>query len=169
MVDSKETRRQKMKLMQYLEGQPGYKTMLKVFTQMESSIKICFEEIKNAKKRWPKQEDLLQSSFSLLRPETVFSGKEEIVYRNHCREILERAAKGLDTRPGTRAEVLIALSEMTLVTPLRQDYTILFSDLFTKVMEKKIGGDPGSETYPGAVDEIYSKLQKWLTAEWRKL
>jgi hypothetical protein len=40
------------------------------------------------------------------------------IYAGHCRELLERVAAGDDTRPGTAAEILMTLRDVSLAIPL---------------------------------------------------
>ena len=42
----------------------------------------------------------------------------DFIYRGHCRELLERVAKGDDTRPGTAAECCLAMSAVSMKIPL---------------------------------------------------
>jgi hypothetical protein len=50
----------------------------------------------------------------------------EMVYRAHCREILDRVAAGDDTRPGTAAEVCCVMLETSLRTPIRSEAAGLY-------------------------------------------
>jgi hypothetical protein len=58
--------------------------------------------------------------------------RTEFVYRSHCRELLDRAARGEDTRPGTAAECCIALSETSLRVPLRTSAAGLYARMWTR-------------------------------------
>ncbi len=67
---------------------------------------------------------------------------DEVIYRAHCREILERVAAGKDVRPGTDAEMITALRESSLTAPLSSAAACLyfriaartFPGLFASVM-----------------------------------
>jgi hypothetical protein len=67
---------------------------------------------------------------------------EEIIYRAHAREILDRVAAGRDVRPGTDAEMIAALRASSLVSPLPSAAATLyfriaarsFPELFATVM-----------------------------------
>jgi hypothetical protein len=88
----------------------------------------CFErmdwaedEIARAQKRHPESADAIYHSFKLLNSADSKGFERmgvELVYRSHCRELLERVAAGQDTRPGTAAEVAIACCEASLLSPL---------------------------------------------------
>lgn len=84
-----------------------------IFEQMEWAE----DEIEHAQRRHPAKTALLWTTFRLLVP-THDIMRTEFVYRSHCRELLERAAAGEDTRPGTYAEMAIACCETSLLAPL---------------------------------------------------
>ncbi|NYH77174.1 hypothetical protein FHR84_000488 [Actinopolyspora biskrensis] len=84
-----------------------------VFEQMSWSE----DEIRTAQQRHPHAADTLHHSFTLLRP-TSERMNTEFVYRGHCRELLDRVATGKDTRPGTAAEIVIALCGVAMATPI---------------------------------------------------
>ncbi|SDP96402.1 hypothetical protein SAMN04487905_12024 [Actinopolyspora xinjiangensis] len=84
-----------------------------VFDQMA----WCEDEIQAAQRRHPHAADTLYHSWTLLHPTTARMSTE-FVYRSHGREILERVAAGEDTRPGSAAEIVIALCEVAKTTPI---------------------------------------------------
>ncbi|MGW5315470.1 hypothetical protein [Nocardia thailandica] len=75
------------------------------------------EEIQRAQNRHPDVADVLHHSFSLLSA-TEDRMATEFVYRAHARELLERVATGVSTKPGTSVEVVLSLMRASLVTPL---------------------------------------------------
>ncbi|WP_419707989.1 hypothetical protein [Promicromonospora sp. NFX87] len=83
------------------------------------------EEIAKAIERHPAESDILFHGFTLLAPTHKLMATE-VVYRAHCRELLERLAAGGDTRPGTAAEVCCACCETSLVTPLKSSAVGLY-------------------------------------------
>jgi hypothetical protein len=85
------------------------------------------------------------------------------VYRAHCKELLERVANGVDTRPGTKAEVLGAISNLSMAAPLKSDVAYLMQKLMIDVFGYNPVGDIALyESYKGASDEIWSDMQKKL-------
>jgi len=78
------------------------------------------DEITRAQRRHPAAADAIWHSFRLLTPEngTFERMGTEFVYRSHCAEILDRVAAGQDTRPGTAAEVIVAISQASELAPL---------------------------------------------------
>lgn len=85
-----------------------------VFNQMEWGE----DEISRAQQRHPNAADTLHHSFMLIRPTDDRGMNIEFVYRGHCRELLDRIARGEDTRPATAAEVVIAMCEGAKAAPL---------------------------------------------------
>jgi hypothetical protein len=76
------------------------------------------EEIEAAQRRHgEKDRGPLWHSFRLLRA-THEREWPELVFRAHCREVLDRVAAGYDTRPATDAEKLVVLSAASQTAPL---------------------------------------------------
>ncbi|MFC4628020.1 hypothetical protein ACFO6V_07240 [Promicromonospora alba] len=80
-------------------------------------IEWAESEIDAAITRHPDQGDLLYHGFELLRPTHPLMATE-FVSRSHYRELLDRLATGMDTRPGTAAEVCCACRDASLAAPL---------------------------------------------------
>ncbi|CAM4325516.1 hypothetical protein NONI108955_20935 [Nocardia ninae] len=76
-------------------------------------------EIRKAVDRYPDKRNILYHCFSpdLMRATHELMG-EELVFRAHCRELLERVATGRSTKPGTAVEVALACMENSLKAPL---------------------------------------------------
>ena len=84
-----------------------------------AAVEWTDDETKIAARRHPAAENDLFHSFRLLVPSLLTPAWDiEFIYRGHVRELLERVAAGLDTRPGTAAECCIALAEAALAIPL---------------------------------------------------
>jgi hypothetical protein len=82
------------------------------------------------------------------------------LYRDHCRELLARVAAGdHDLALGTRAEVIVVLSQTSLVAPPARDYAVLYSRLFEQVFPGRAPLIDG-ETHPGACDEIEGSYRR---------
>jgi hypothetical protein len=81
-------------------------TVSSVFDQIEWAE----EEIDRALRRHPAAADAIYHGFTLLMP-THPRLSRELVYRAHCRELVDRIADGADTRPDTAAEVCCRASQ----------------------------------------------------------
>lgn len=109
----------------------------------------------------------LDASFGLLVP-GVTARYGERVYLAHVREILRRVARGEDTRPGTDAEVLCALSAASLVAPLPAGPARLMASMFLRVYPELRGhpdwrdveAEVGREYYPGQVEQLERDLRR---------
>ena len=82
------------------------------------AMTLAEDEISAAQARHPLAKDRIWRSFILLMPTSDALIASDLVYRSHCRELLERAAAGTDTRPGTAAECCLALCEVSQRVPL---------------------------------------------------
>jgi hypothetical protein len=93
-------------------------------------------EIANAQKRHPAQADMLHHCFALVKPQEHMwkMTNNEAIYRAHARELLERVITGTDMRPGTDAEICIAMSEVSQVTPMRPEACGLYARAFSRIM-----------------------------------
>jgi hypothetical protein len=113
------------------------------------------DEIEQAQARHPEQADLLYHSFSLLYP-TVGSRawSTEFVVRGHARELLERLARGEDTRPATAAETCLIMSEVSKRFPLGGAAAGLYLRMWAQAFPDCPVGD-GSRG--GAYERIYGQ------------
>jgi hypothetical protein len=128
------------------------------------------EEIEAAQHRHPAAADRIWNSFSLLRPTQPLM-RTEMVYRAHCRELLDRVARGDDTRPGTTAECCAALSEASLRAPLRSSGVGLYARMW------RLAGPPATaltdvsnhyEALDGSlIDDHEAWLRRRLRQDWR--
>ncbi len=82
------------------------------------AIRLAEDEISAAQKRHPGAADRIWDSFLLLTPTNDLLTRNDLVFRSHCQELLDRVAAGTDTRPGTAAECCVALCEISQRTPL---------------------------------------------------
>jgi len=133
-----------------------------------SSMSVAEEEITEAKKRHPEKSDLIHRSFLILQPTDPTYGKADCVYRSHVRELLERVAKGQDTRPGTIAEVLCVMLEVAIKAPLNQEGQALTEHLFQIVFKHSVDGSKPVEQWPGQIEEALSAAQKKVYFDWRR-
>jgi hypothetical protein len=129
------------------------------------------EEIDAATRRHPAA-DRIQRSFPLLRPTTA-QMRTEVVYRSHCRELLDRVAVSEDTRPGTAAECCLALSETSLHVPLRTSAVGLYARMWRLAGLPPAPLTDASEHYEaldGAlIDDNEAWLRHKLRQDWRVL
>ena len=133
-----------------------------------SLMAIAEEEITGAKKRHPEKADLIHNSFLILRPSDPIYGKADCVYRSHVRELLERVAKGKDTKIGTIAEVLCVLLDTATKMPLNQEGQALTEYLFRLVFKRSVDGTRPVEQWPGQIEEALSAAQKKVYFDWRR-
>jgi hypothetical protein len=94
------------------------------------AMEVAEKEIRDAQNRYPGAADRIRRSFMLLTPTTDLLTRNELVYRAHCRELLDRVAAGTDTRPGTAAECCVALCETSLRVPLSTSAAGLYARMW---------------------------------------
>lgn len=147
-------------------------TMSSTITRTFALMEVAEEELQRAKDcAAPEDHDDIHAVFAYLCPSTVLAGKNEELYRKHVREMIARRMKGEDTRPGTDAEVLCALSDWSLEHPPGKDANALYFRLAVNLIPAALINDQPpdhvltDETYPGAIDELLTKLRRRLAQE----
>jgi len=133
------------------------------------------EEISKAQARHGEQgKGPIWKSFPLLKAthERLFL---EVLYRAHCREILDRVAKGQDTRPGTDAEMLVVLHDSSLAAPLNSTAACLYFRLgarsipeLQQISEFAIDLDAYEGVHGNQADDYERELRKKLSQKFRK-
>ena len=127
-------------------------------------MEIAEDEITKAQRQYPEAKDAIWRSFRLLVP-GYLSDYPEALYRTHCQEILKRVAHGVDTRPGTKAEILVGLSQWSLEHKPDTVTAALMGKLFAEIFPERADYSEGlvqiaELTAPAdAVPELYAKLQ----------
>jgi hypothetical protein len=105
----------------------GFAQALMVMAEALGLVEQAEEEIQAARIRHPRHADRIYHAFPLLVPSPALERLEsEMVYRSHCRELLDRVAAGTDTRPGTAAEVCCVMLHTSLLSPLTSAATGLY-------------------------------------------
>lgn len=145
-----------------------------IFSQME----IAEEEIEAAQKRHDEpvgEKGPIWKSFLLLKPTHPLMSTE-FMYRQHCREILDRRAADLDTTAATGAELVIAVSETSQLAPLtgwgaglyfkllRQYFPAQASEVF-KDFDRTV--DDYKRMYGDRMIETELELRRKMRQDWR--
>lgn len=133
---------------------------------------IAEEEIRSAKARHPEKAARLDKAFRHLCPPALLGGLDDQLYRAHCREILDREAKGEKLRRGTAAEVIAALSQGSQLAPLGRVEALLYAQLFEEIFPEeaaRILGD-GRPAEPDADErarmrDLEDELRRKLATE----
>lgn len=95
------------------------------------------------------------NAFRLLRSTHQRLGAERL-YRAHCHELLDRVAKGEDTRPATDAEIIVILQEAALAAPLNEGAVCLFFRLALRSIPE-MARALGSEIDMTAYESIHGR------------
>lgn len=134
------------------------------------------EEIEAAQLRHGEQgRSPLWNSFRLLRM-TNDQEWPELLFRAHCRELLDRVAAGIDTRPATDAEKISVLSAASKVAPLNSGAETLYLRLGSRMLPgifDQIGDVLDMEAYEkvhgSQADEYEALLTHKLSQPWRRI
>jgi hypothetical protein len=134
------------------------------------------EEIEAAQLRHGEQDrGPLWNSFCLLKA-THERAWPELVYRAHCRELLDRVAAGADTRPPTDAEKISVLSIASQAAPLNSGAETLYLRIGDRMLPDifdGIGDVLDIQAYEkvngSRADEYEAQLTRKLTQPWRKV
>lgn len=130
------------------------------------------DEIYKAMRRHPDAASELFHSFSLLT-QTNQRMSTEFVYRAHCTELLDRVARGQDTRPGTGVEVCCMLLEISKITPLKSEAASVLFRLWPIVfphLDELVDDQEHREAlYGSTIDDNEAYSRKALTVPGRKL
>jgi hypothetical protein len=117
----------------------------------------------------------LWNSFRLLKL-THDQAWPELVFRAHCRELLDRVAAGIDTRPATDAEKISVLSSASQVAPLNSGAETLYLRIGSRMLPGIFDGIgdvldmQAYETVHGSqADEYEALLTRKLTQSWRRI
>lgn len=141
-------------------------TIKSAFEKMEVAEKL----IASAKKKHPGRAEALHKAFAILCPPEILRDKHEKLYKHYCNELLQRIAVDGDTTLGTKAEALCALLEASLKSPLQRDHTALIDTLYEEIFGRlPTDVRPERESYPGAMNEILSRLMSKMSDPKRRL
>jgi hypothetical protein len=139
-----------------------------------AAVEWAEDEIEQAIKRHPDADNDLFHSFRLLVP-TIDSPawSVEFVLRGHARELLERVAKGEDTRPGTAAECAMAMAEVSKAVPLHgagaRFYQRMWSQAFPDHPVWEEAGEHYKALYCQQIDEHEAYTRRKLSQPSRQL
>ncbi|MCY1144022.1 hypothetical protein OWR29_39015 [Actinoplanes sp. Pm04-4] len=144
-----------------------------IATQFEATQRLigwAEDEIRAAQARHPEAAQRIWRSFQLLAPALPLPWTET-VYRAHCHELLERAARAGDTRPGTAAECCLVLSQISLQAPLRASAAGLYARMWRRAGLPADVLDASSADYEAlygqAIDDGERDLRAKLRQSWR--
>ncbi len=130
--------------------------------------RVAEEEIAAAMRKGRRGRVRVWNSFGLLCPTANMVDLDDAVYRHHVRELLDRVAREEDTRPGTRAEVLCAISGATLASRLDRDVELLALTIADEVFPgRDLVGDYGKSSHPGALEEKLAWVRRQCAVEGR--
>ena len=117
-----------------------FKEITSEVSEVMSSIEWAEDEIRSAQRRHPTRADELVHSFALICPPGGVPIRTEGAVRAYARELLERVARGEDTRSGTAVEVCMALKEASLRAPLSHEGFGLYARMWAAAGLPEVDG-----------------------------
>lgn len=123
-------------------------------------MEIAEAEIASAKRQWPGKSAEIHAAFRFLQPFALV--RCELLYRLHCREIIERVRLSQPVEPATKAEVLHALSELSLRAMPNERAVALFIALFAELVPDKVEWPLKEEPWKGSNAELLAELRQKL-------
>ncbi len=170
-----------MKQLQAYMGNLGVSRVLELMEVAEEALEVGFPD----RKKEPR------CLFVACAPPSQLRQTAPIVYRSHVEELVRRAKYTLPKRLArisrecenvderlendllkqldepTCAELLLAVSQLSLKAPPSRDYACayryLFSQVFGSVEAQRVCGDGLlSPSYPGAIDEVLTEVRNQL-------
>lgn len=129
---------------------------------------IAEREMQAYTAQFPDCGDAIQQTFVQLRW-TLRTVAPEAVYVAHVRELLMRVVERRSLRPGTKAEVLMLLSENSLVAPLGARSAALYVALFDELYPDAFSDRPVTihEPWAGSSSELLDELHRKATMDRR--
>lgn len=134
-------------------------------------MRICEDEIAKYIKNSPLLTKELNAVFGVACPTPGLRGKSEELYRHHVLELISRAYDGnqADMRPGTKAEVLAALSDGSLIAPPGQQWSALMEELCAEMGFAPPDGEPTKPPWPTASADLLFEARRKLAVPERIL
>lgn len=148
-----------------------------IFAELQNDLGVIFtaiewaeDEIAHAQQRHPGKPEMW-ATFHLLLP-THDLMCTELVYRAHCRELLERAAAGEDTRPATDAEIALACAGASELAPLTPAATGLYFRVWSRAFPSYAVVDDQARGHHEAlhgsqIDRLETVTRRKARQDWR--
>ena len=133
--------------------------MMKATAGIFDAMNWAEEEIEHAQHRHGErgQGRIWKAGFMLVRPDLDRVLASELLFRSHAAELLDRLAKGQDTRPATTAEMIAVLMDAALAAPLSASAFCLYARLFSRAFPqaaRDVFADTG-ELDPAAYEAVH--------------
>ncbi|MEE8296743.1 MAG: hypothetical protein V3R26_02820, partial [Hyphomicrobium sp.] len=130
-------------------------------------MEIAEGEISAAKRRTriDDQREAIHGSFRYLLPTEPLRDKHLDLYRAHVRELIERVRLGEPVDPGTKAEVVAVLADLSLEHPLDPTAALLYARLFAELFPHR---DDLHYAHPYSGERFYEDDASVLFARFRK-
>lgn len=129
-------------------------------------MEIAEKEIEAGERRHPKSALDIHQAFLALQPySTDFGHRHPSLYRNHCREIIDRIAAGESLEPPTNAEMFSATMWVFTGFPVTEVGGAIAVELGLRAMPEAVEGAYSDgilprELWPGQVDIVLEEMRR---------
>ena len=160
-------------------NQPQVIELQQVVGNITDSLGLVFDcmevaegEIDAAKRRDRNEDErnAIHGSFRYMLPTEALRGKHMDLYRAHACELIERVRLGEPVDPGTNAEVVAVLADLSLAHPLDPTAALLYARLFAELFPSRQElhySHPysGERFYEDDASCLFARMQKKLTRQ----
>jgi hypothetical protein len=138
------------------------KKVVEIVTVLECSI-IADRTIRRMQGLYPDFADIIDKSFEVLTPTEPLMDKSPELYEAHCKELIVRRISGENIKSATDAEIIAALSDLSLKAPLKRDCVYVMQKLFSKLFPDQLQGLPEiQESHEGSHFNVEMELRRNL-------
>ncbi len=113
------------------------KKLCQIVTVFECSM-IADRTIREMQGVFPDFAGIIDKSFGILKPSEPLMDKSPELYEAHCKELIVRRISGENIEPATDAEIIAAISDLSLRAPLQRDCAYVMQKLFKKLFPGKL-------------------------------
>jgi hypothetical protein len=138
------------------------KKLCHIVTVFECSV-IADQTVREMQEVYPDFADIIDQTFKTLTPTEPLMDKSPELFKAHCRELVFRRISGENIKPATDAEIISAISDLSLRAPLKRDCVYVMQKLFKKLFPDRLKELPEiQESYKGSHFKIEMDLRRNL-------
>jgi hypothetical protein len=158
--DSSTHNRSHVSDLEFLFKEIGAGALLGTVQSAFDQMAIAEQEMKRFTVRFPANRVDIRRAFVQLRW-VLKTAVPEVVYRSHVQELLTRVVNDQSLMRGTKAEVLMLLSEASQVAPMGACRVALYLKLFDEIYPQAFAGQPLviQEPWVGSSNELLEALR----------
>jgi len=138
------------------------KALCQIVTVFECSM-IADRTVRKMQEVYPDFADIIDQTFETLTPTEPLMDKSPELYEAHCKELIVRRISGENIKSATDAEIIAAISDLSLKAPLKRDCVYVMQKLFSKLFPGQLQGLPEiQESHEGSHFNVEMELRRNL-------